>query len=137
MTTNENGFTSDSRVEDVALVSRSGPPIEEPSIETIRVTHSTHKSSFDDIRQMVVQEFLDAPIMVHVANAESGFDPAADNPNSTAYGVFQILIGTWNDYGCTGDRGNATDNIECARKIYDARGTKDWDASKNKWGIYL
>lgn len=72
--------------------------------------------------------------MVAIADAESDFIPWADNPNSTAYGVFQILIGTWHDYGCTGDRGNADDNIECARKIYDQSGTRPWNASIHEWG---
>lgn len=87
------------------------------------------------VRAMVVAAFPDAPVMVHVADAESDFCSHADNPKSTAYGVFQILEGTWSGYRCTGVRGDAADNIRCARKIYDARGTKDWEASRHKWGV--
>lgn len=73
--------------------------------------------------------FSDAPVMYRVAEAESGFNPNARNPTSTAKGVFQILNGTWKAYGCTGDVLNAVDNINCARKIYDAEGTIPWDSS--------
>lgn len=89
------------------------------------------------VRAMVAAAFPDAPIMVYVADAESDFCSHADNPNSTAYGVFQILQGTWTAYGCTGSRGDAADNIKCARKIYDASGTQPWNASKSKWAAYL
>lgn len=141
MTIDEVGIMPVSPVSDTALVARvtlekeeSEPPQEIP---TTAVTQPTHKSSYEYVRLMVIAAFPDAPIMVHIADSESDFKPDADNPNSTAYGVFQILIGTWNDYDCTGDRGNPADNIACARKIYDARGTKDWNASKHEWGKYL
>jgi hypothetical protein len=72
-------------------------------------------------------------IMVRVARAESRFVPTAKNPHSTATGVFQILIGTWNHYKCTGSRTNAADNIRCAKKIYDREGVKPWVSSKSMW----
>lgn len=72
-------------------------------------------------------------IMVSVARAESRFIPTAKNPKSTATGVFQILIGTWNHYGCTGSRTDAPANIACAKKIYDREGTRPWNSSKGMW----
>ena len=82
--------------------------------------------------------------MVQIAKCESGnvtptgcvgpINPNAANPHSSARGVFQILIGTWHDYGCEGSRYDVDDSIECARKIYDARGTQPWNASKHNWG---
>lgn len=36
-----------------------------------------------------------------VVNMESGWNPYAQNPHSTAYGIFQFLDGTWNSYGCS------------------------------------
>ena len=33
------------------------------------------------------------------AQRESGFNPRAKNPNSTASGLFQFIEGTWKDYG--------------------------------------
>lgn len=87
------------------------------------------------VEEMVTAEFKDAPVMVSIARAESKFDPKAKNPNSTATGVFQILIGTWNDpyYGCVGERTNAEDNIDCARKIYEKSGTVPWNSSSAHW----
>lgn len=35
---------------------------------------------------------------IRVARCESGLDPAADNPTSSALGLFQIVRGTWNAY---------------------------------------
>lgn len=85
------------------------------------------------VRDLVVYEFRDAPVMVRIASAESSFDPTQKNPTSTATGLFQILIGTWKYYKCTGSRTNAEDNIACARKIYTAQGTAPWNSSKSVW----
>jgi len=85
------------------------------------------------VEDMVASAFPDAPIMLEIARAESQFNHRAKNPHSTATGVFQILIGTWNGYGCTGERTNPIDNIACARKIYDAEGTRPWNASSYHW----
>ncbi len=82
---------------------------------------------------MIVEAFPDAPIMLKIARAESGFKPWEKNPNSSASGLFQILTGTWKLHGCEGDVFNAEDNIACARKIYDDSGTKPWNESKPFW----
>ncbi len=37
--------------------------------------------------------------MVSLINRESGFNNVAQNPTSTAYGIFQFLNGTWASYG--------------------------------------
>lgn len=86
------------------------------------------------VPQMVIKEFGAPSIMVRIAMAESTFDPTAKNPYSTASGVYQILNGTWNDYDCAGDVFDPTDNITCARKIYDKEGTTPWNASIEVWG---
>ena len=71
---------------------------------------------------------------IEVARAESGFNPNAKNPGSTATGIFQIIRGTWNLYKCEGERTNSLDNIKCAKKIYDRNHGKfntsgGWEAS--------
>ena len=88
----------------------------------------------DTVECKIRVEFQDAPVMLAIARAESEYNPLADNPDSTASGVFQILNGTWTDYGCTGNVWDEDDNIDCARIIYDESGTRPWDASKDKWG---
>lgn len=85
------------------------------------------------VRDLVVYEFRDAPVMVRIAAAESSFDPEAKNPGSTATGLFQILSGTWDAYHCTGERTDPEDNIACARKLYTAQGTSPWNSSKGVW----
>lgn len=82
---------------------------------------------------MIYKEFKNEPVMLRIAFAESGFNPLAKNPNSTASGLFQILKGTWAAHKCEGEVFDAEDNIACARKIYDRNGTRDWLASKNGW----
>ena len=132
------GLTPQVNVSDIALEAPSGLAPEQPTPEEIKnIEHPITATTTLRIKQMVADEFPDAPIMVHIADSESQFIPWADNPNSTAYGVFQILSGTWKDYGCEGDRGDPEDNIACARIIYDADGTSPWNASKHKWGIYV
>jgi hypothetical protein len=37
--------------------------------------------------------------LAKIVQAESGWDPNAQNPSSTAYGLFQFLNGTWGPYG--------------------------------------
>lgn len=94
------------------------------------------KGSVSDVQTMVEAEFGVGHVMVEIARAESQFVETAANPKSTARGVFQILVGTFNDpyYGCTGDRHKAKDNIECARKIYEKSGTTPWASSQSSWG---
>lgn len=76
-----------------------------------------------------------------------GIDPQAKNPNSSARGMFQFLIGTWEDYNCEGSRTNIEDASKCAFKLYKQQSERyikvykttyqfnDWDASKfNNFG---
>ena len=65
--------------------------------------------------------------------AESGGNPDARNKTSSATGLTQILIGTWNFFECYGDRTEPTDNIRCAVKILKESGEHHWDASAHAW----
>lgn len=95
------------------------------------------------VRERVELEFLDAPIMVKIADAESDFIATAKNPNSSASGVFQILRGTWNgnkyNPACSvlGDfdtyKFDVDKNIACARIIYEDSGTSPWNESRGTW----
>ncbi len=85
----------------------------------------------------VLTAFPDAPIMAYIALAESGLNPLAKNPGSSASGVFQILKSTWVDAGCEGDVFVAENNIKCAQKLYTVSGTTPWNPSKGSWGQYL
>lgn len=78
--------------------------------------------------------------MKSIAYVESGFNPKAKNPNSSATGVYQIIKGTWSHFKCTGDRENAEDNIKCAVKIVTTSGYSHWVTSAHLGGkgwLYL
>jgi len=137
-------FSTTTTIADIALVA---PPVtlEKPEPE-IKVATSTHpKAPFCGVRSgewptekaMVEAEFGVGHAMVAIARSESRFDPGAWNCASSATGIFQIIIGTWHGFSCTGSRVNPEDNINCARKIYDANGTRDWNASKHVWSKSL
>jgi hypothetical protein len=70
---------------------------------------------------------------IKVAKCESGLRPTAQNPHSTARGIYQIVIGTWEANDCDGKRTDFIANIECAFKIFKARGFQPWNASKGCW----
>lgn len=72
-------------------------------------------------------------MLLTIAKCESKLKPKAQNPDSTADGVFQIIDGTWKAYRCKGDKLNAEDNINCAAKIYKAEGVTAWNASRACW----
>ena len=78
---------------------------------------------------------LDPDTMVAIARAESGpgLDPFADNPDSTADGLFQIINGTWRDFKCEGSKYDREDNARCAMKIASTSGLHHWNASAHNW----
>lgn len=116
----------------VPVRSEPVPVVVQPPVET----------RAEQIERLILETFPDAPIMLEIAYCESGAQTPTDchgpinerakNPTSSASGVFQITKATWE--GCAGDIFKAEDNIACARKIYDKRGTQPWDASRHAWG---
>ena len=70
-----------------------------------------------DIVELIYQYTLEPKIMTAIAVCESGLDPQAKSPRSTAEGVFQILDGTWAAFQCAGNKFNPVDNVKCAEKI--------------------
>ena len=70
---------------------------------------------------------LSTSTMLKIARCESGFNPKAKNPTSTATGVYQVIIGTWKHFKCEGERTNAEDNIKCGMKIAKTSGLHHWE----------
>lgn len=71
-----------------------------------------------------------------IAECESGNDPTAENPHSSATGRFQFIKGTWDWYGqkhwgddfYKKDRKDWEDNSELAWSLYDyGNGVKHWE----------
>ena len=87
-------------------------------------------------RELVIAEIErvfgdDSAVMKRVAFCESGFNPKAKNPKSSATGVFQIMAGVHGvsprflmDYKV---------NIAIAKKLFDEQKTNPWISSINCW----
>jgi muramidase (phage lysozyme) len=70
-----------------------------------------------------------------VEQCESGGNPTAHNPNSTAAGAWQILTSTWRAYGGqryapTADQAPITEQRQIAERIYAADGLAPWRPSQ-------
>lgn len=67
------------------------------------------------VRELIVRAAEGAGISpttaLSIAQCESGFDPAAQNPVSSAGGLYQFTIPTWEYIGSPGDRFDAVDSI--------------------------
>lgn len=55
----------------------------------------------EQVRQATISEWSEAewPAMHTLVMKESGFNPHAKNPRSTAFGLFQFLDSTWKSVG--------------------------------------
>jgi hypothetical protein len=65
-------------------------------------------------REMVAAAWDDSqwPHFVFLVGKESGWNPTAQNPRSTAYGIMQFLDGTWKGTGCV-KTSDAVEQIRC------------------------
>lgn len=79
----------------------------------------------------ITRVFGASSIMHKIAKCESGLNPNAKNPTSSATGVFQIMSSVHGvsqrmlkDYKI---------NIAVAKKLYDEQGTNPWISSINCW----
>lgn len=68
-----------------------------------------------------------------IAQCESGGNPHAKNPHSSAKGLLQIIDGTWQHFQCEGDVLDREDNWQCGMKIAKNSGLHHWDASRTCW----
>jgi soluble lytic murein transglycosylase-like protein len=80
---------------------------------------------------------VDTSLALNIACVESNFDESADNPRSTAEGVYEFLDGTWKHYGNKfwdsledKDKFDTRDNVELGVLVIRDYGTSDWNASK-------
>jgi hypothetical protein len=77
----------------------------------------------------------DVSVSKNIACAESMFIPHAQNPYSSAGGVYQWIDGSWARmsnmyYGYVEDKMNEDRNIELSNWVIATYGTSDWNASK-------
>lgn len=66
---------------------------------------------------------------------ESGGNPRAQNPTSSASGLFQFIDSTWRSVGGTGRAKDASvaEQYRRAERLYASRGTQPWNASRSCW----
>lgn len=69
------------------------------------------------IRQAAQRYGLDPDAMAKIAQIESGMNPNAANPNSSARGVFQFIKPTWQQYGNGADPLDPTANIDAGMRL--------------------
>lgn len=117
------------------------PKYTEPSIITIvnakpattqNIASGEVIESVEDTIRRVAKEkdFPEVETLVKIAFCESSFDRLAENKESSAKGVFQIL----DMHGLTAvERFNVEKSTIWAIERATVRGFKDWNASKNCW----
>jgi hypothetical protein len=74
-------------------------------------------------------------LLERIMRCESGGNPTARNPTSSASGLFQALHGTWGGYGGYPEAWMAPVDVQWAHahELYALRGTQPWDASRFCW----
>lgn len=68
------------------------------------------------LRERALANGVDFDTLSRVGQAESGLDPTAASPASTARGLFQFTQGTWKDYG-RGDVMDPVANTDAAARL--------------------
>jgi membrane-bound lytic murein transglycosylase MltF len=79
-----------------------------------------------------VRNNIDPGLFLRIAMCESGLNPQAKNPISSASGIFQFLQSTWSSWG-KGDVFDVNNNVDAAIRLFLARGTAPWNPSKSCW----
>lgn len=91
----------------------------------------------EKIRQLAANNNVDTSLALNIACAESMFHPKAQNPTSSAGGVFQWLDSSWalyskKYYGYVEEKMNPDRNIELSIWVLRDSGSRDWNASKHE-----
>ena len=109
-----------------ALIHHQNHPPEEPI--TLRpLLDRGMGGNVEQWRTLVAQYFQPEQVdtMLCLMQHESGGNPNADNPNSSAAGLFQIMGFWWDKYG--GNTYDPETNVALARVIYDQQGYGAWN----------
>lgn len=110
---------------------------QQPVIEPVIITKT--ESIPEMITRLALENNIEPEIILNIAQCESNFNPLAKNKTSSATGVFQWTIGSWEYYSniywqdTTDYRLNSEKNIELAILVMRDKGFGDWNASKYCW----
>jgi len=90
------------------------------TLETVTCNYGseTTESIEEKIEEAARQGGVDPDVAIRIAQCESGLDPDARNPKSTAGGIYQFTAGTWEWIGASGDRFDPNDAIREFIKWY-------------------
>lgn len=79
------------------------------------------------------------PTVEAIIACESGWDPNAKNPKSTAYGYGQFLDSTWlyvqKKWGMVLNRYDPRDQLYATRRLFEEEGVVHWLESEACWGM--
>jgi nucleoid-associated protein YgaU len=83
-------------------------------------------------------EAAEKPDWGPIIQCESGGNPKAKNPSSTASGLFQFVNGTWRAYGGgefapTARQATVGEQYTVANRAFKREGYRPWNASKSCW----
>lgn len=72
---------------------------------------------------------------LRIAECESGGSYTAENPSSSASGRWQVIDGTWGNYGGYSHASDAPPRVQdaWARAYFDKNGYSAWRASRSCW----
>lgn len=89
---------------------------------------------FDNTIDYIVYSAQEAGVSVRLAldlaTEESGFDPLAKNPLSSAKGIYQITFDTFNE-NCEGDVFEVEHNVSCAMDMISRGMISRWSVDEN------
>jgi hypothetical protein len=103
------------RLESILNIIRGGNPMSQATpgaatggsagggASTATMATTGSKAAYQQYAQSILGEYGwgadQMPALIELVTRESGWNPNAQNPTSTAYGIFQFLDSTWGDYG--------------------------------------
>ena len=76
-------------------------------------------------------------LLTAIIRCESDWDPSADNPISTAYGLGQFVDSTWayvqKKWGMVLDRNDPEDQLYATERLLAEEGVRHWEESRFCW----
>lgn len=104
---------------------------QDSEIRVIEAPYMAPETSIEDLVVAKAKEYgLDPVKALRIAKCESGLNPLAKNPNSSAKGIFQFIDGTWSSVsrirGISASVLDAEANIDNAMWLAKKEGWKHW-----------
>lgn len=99
----------------------TGNVSEAPAAEVIHIFHvpeDYEKTVREKIIVAAYESGVDIDAALRIAMCESTMNPMAENPHSTAAGLYQFLDGTWEWIGAEGSQFDVDENIKQFIKWY-------------------